>query len=64
MMDYMKRRIEEGFDGARPRWGDLQRLEEEALGDAATRFDEVGVPMGDERVSSAVLRVELEGRRG
>lgn len=62
-MDYMKRRVEEGFDGARPRWGDLQRMEEEALGDAATRFDEVGVSLGEERVPSAVLRVELEGRR-
>lgn len=62
-MDYLKRRVDEGFDGARPRWGDLQRMEDEAFGDEATRFGEVGVPMGEERVSSAVLRVELEGKR-
>ena len=54
--------VEEGFDGAQPRCGDLQRWEDEALGDEATRFGEVGVPIGEERVPSAVLRVELEGQ--
>ena len=36
-MDYMKRRGEEGLGGPRPRWGELQRLEDEALGDEAFR---------------------------
>ncbi len=63
-MDYLARRVPEGFDGPRPRWGDVQRMEDEVLGDAATRFGEVGVPMGEERVASAVLKVELDGRRG
>ena len=63
-MDYMKRRVEEGHDGRRPRWGDLQRMEEEVLGDAVTRFGEPGVPVGDERVASAVLKVELDGKKG
>ncbi|MDS9467608.1 BrnA antitoxin family protein [Paracoccus sp. MBLB3053] len=63
-MDYMKRRIEDGLDGPRPRWGDLQRMEEEVLGDEATGWDEAGVPLGEERVSSAVRRVELDGKRG
>lgn len=55
-MDYMKRRVEEGFDGPRPRWGDLQRMEEEAFGDGATPSGEVRVPMAVERVPLAVLR--------
>lgn len=63
-MDYLKRRVEEGHDARRPRWGDLQRMEDDTLGDAAVRDDEAGVPMGEERVQSAVLRVELDGRRG
>lgn len=52
--DYLKRRVEEGFGGSRPRWGDLQRMEEEAFGDEATRFSEMGVLRGAER------SVELE----
>lgn len=37
-------------------------MEEEVLGGAVTRFGEVGVPVGEERVASAVLKVELDGK--
>lgn len=62
-MDYMKRRVEEGFDGPRPRWGDLQRREEAAFGPDPAASGAGGVPMGEERVSSAALKVELDGLR-
>lgn len=39
-------------------------MEDDAFGDDPTRFDKVGVAMGEERVPSAVLRVELEGKCG
>lgn len=63
-MDYMQRRVDEGHDGRRPRWGDLQRMEEEIFGVDPEDPRKDGVPLGEERVESAVLKVELDGVRG
>lgn len=45
-MDYVKRRQGLGHDGPRPRWGDLQREQEEVPGDWSDP-NVPGVPMAD-----------------
>lgn len=61
-MDYIAARVPEGHDSARPRFGDLQRMEDEVMGDDAFHEGERGVPMGEERVSSEARRAELLAR--
>lgn len=60
-MDYLKRREGLGHDGPRPRWGELQREQDEVLGDGDGWFDPdvPGVPVGekDERESMKTERM-------
>ncbi|MBC9246372.1 BrnA antitoxin family protein [Paracoccus sp. 11-3] len=55
-MDYLKRREDQGFEGQRPEFGDIQRAYDAMLGSSSLE-DQDGVPMAGKRGMS------VEGRK-